>query len=387
MKNFDRKKILFLITKSNWGGGQRYVFDLATHMDTDMFDIVVALGGDGELSENLKKAGIRVIQIPGLQRDVSLVQEIRASKSIAQIIKNESPDILHLNSSKAGAIGALLGRLLRTKYIVFTALGWAFNEDRPWWQKFIIKCIHWSTVLLSHKTIAISHGMKEQMQWPLAQHKIHVIHLGRHVREPQARHQARKTIGMHVTEKYGKGVLSAHMDNIWIGSLSELHPIKQLDKAINAFALLKPDFPNVRYVIIGDGQEASRLAAQIKTLGLENNIFLAGSIFEAGGLLGAFDLFLFPSRSEAFGYVLLEAGAATLPVVSTNVPGILDVVTNEETGLLVSPDSTNDLHTALRRVLTDDALRARLAAAHYKRSQLFTVEKMVSETTALYTTA
>jgi glycosyltransferase involved in cell wall biosynthesis len=379
-----RQKILFLITKSNWGGGQRYVYDLATSLNRDQYDIVVALGGDGELYQNLIKAGIRVIQINGLQRDVSFKQEIKAGGEIAKIIRAEKPDILHVNSSKAGAIGSLLGRFLGVKLVVFTALGWAFNENRPGWQKFLIKIVHWLTVLLAHKTIALSSGVKEQMNWPGVQNKIFIVHLGRHVTSLATKDEARQTMIEKATAKNPSSLLGNFQNDIWIGSLSELHPIKQLPKAVAAVATLVKDFPRLRYVMIGEGQQRAELETQITNLGMQEHIFPIGAIFEAGRFLTAFDIFVFPSRSEAFGYVLLEAGAAGVPVVSTKVGGILDVVNNEETGLLVNRDSTEELTLALKRLLTDNDLRGRLAIAHQERSKTFTIEKMVSETLKLY---
>jgi len=379
-----KKKILFLITKSNWGGGQRYVYDLATRLNRDEFDVAVALGGNGELYLNLEKAGIRVIPIEGLQRDVSFKQELKASKQIANIIKTEKPDILHVNSSKAGAIGSLIGRLLGVKLVVFTALGWAFNEDRPSWQKFLIKIVHWLTVLLAHKTIALSSGVKEQMNWPFTDSKIFVVHLGRHISEIANREEARQIIIAQAKTKFPTTNLVNYQNNIWLGSLSELHPIKQLPKAIAAVATLVKEFPTLRYVMIGDGQQRDVIEKQIQTLNLQEHIFPVGAIFEAGRLLSAFDVFVFPSRSEAFGYVLLEAGAAGVPVVATKVGGILDVVNDKETGLLVERDSTKELTDALREMLANEALRERLALAHHKRSATFTIDKMVTETLRIY---
>ncbi len=382
--NTKRKKILFLITKSNWGGGQRYVYDLATHLNRDEFEIAVALGGTGELYQNLEKAGIRVIPIQGLQRDVSFKQELKASRQIYKIIKQEKPDILHVNSSKAGAIGSFLGRLIGIKLVIFTALGWAFNEERPAWQKFLIKIVHWLTVLLAHRTIALSTGVKQQMNWPFTQAKIFVVHLGRHISEVTKREEARQLIIEKSRERFPERHLNEYQNDIWLGSLSELHPIKQLPKAIEAASTLVKEFPSLRYVIIGEGQQRAALEEKIKSLKMENHIFPIGAIFEAGKLLSAFDVFVFPSRSEAFGYVLLEAGAAGVPVVATRVGGILDVVNDKETGLLVNRDSTEELTEALREMLTDSSKRAELAKAHQERTATFTIQKMVTETLALY---
>ena len=72
MQPQTKKKVLFLITKSNWGGAQRYVYDLATTLDQTVYEPVVALGGNGELTEKLSQAGIRTIALATLQRDVSI---------------------------------------------------------------------------------------------------------------------------------------------------------------------------------------------------------------------------------------------------------------------------------------------------------------------------
>ena len=72
----ERKKILFLITKSNWGGAQRYVFDLATNLNQQKYEAVIALGGNGVLFNMLKEKKIRSIAIPSLQRDVSVGKEL-----------------------------------------------------------------------------------------------------------------------------------------------------------------------------------------------------------------------------------------------------------------------------------------------------------------------
>jgi glycosyltransferase involved in cell wall biosynthesis len=155
MSKLPRKKILFLITKSNWGGAQRYVYDLVSTLDRTVYEPVVVLGGNGELVEKLHAAGIRTITLQSAQRDISIRKELQFFRELFSIVHREKPDVFHVNSSKAGGIGCFVGRLLGIKRVVFTAHGWAFNEDRPWWQKYIIKYLHWLTVLLSHTTIAV----------------------------------------------------------------------------------------------------------------------------------------------------------------------------------------------------------------------------------------
>ena len=108
-----RQKILLVITKSNWGGAQRYVYDLATNLPRDRFEVIVACGGSGTLITRLKESGVRVIPLGKLGRDISLGDDLGSFFSLLRILRTEHPDILHLNSSKAGGLGALAGRIAR----------------------------------------------------------------------------------------------------------------------------------------------------------------------------------------------------------------------------------------------------------------------------------
>src|SRR3989344_8756731 len=102
------KKILYCITKSNWGGAQKYVFELGVATQECGFEVVVALGGAGVLKNKLEAVGIRTISVHALERDVSLTKELTVMRELIRIFKIEKPDVLHLNSSKAGGLGALV---------------------------------------------------------------------------------------------------------------------------------------------------------------------------------------------------------------------------------------------------------------------------------------
>src|SRR3989344_542220 len=158
-----RKKILFVITKSNFGGAQRYCFDLATHLPKSEFEVKVVYGGTGEadakrgaLSINLQEKGIDGIFLQSFMRDVSFLKDARAFFELLTVFRREYPDIVHLNSSKAGGIGALAARSARVPKIIFTVHGWPFLEDRSPLAKALIWIASLCTVLLCHKVICIS---------------------------------------------------------------------------------------------------------------------------------------------------------------------------------------------------------------------------------------
>lgn len=377
MSTYPTTKVMYFITKSNWGGAQRYVFDLATSLPPS-HEPVVVLGGNGVLKEKLDHAGVRVISLSSLQRDISFLGELRSLIELAGILRRERPTILHVNSSKAGGLGALVGRVLLVPRIIFTAHGWAFNEDRPQWQRIIITFFHWLTVLLAHHTIAVSTSMKAQLTWPGAQQRMTVIHPGRAAVAFFPRAESRHLL----TEILPS--LQPHQHDFWIGTIAELHPVKQLDVMIQAMTTLAVTHPHVRYLIIGDGESRAALVASVDTLGLHDHVFFVGAITEAARYLKAFDAFVLPSRSESFGYVLVEAAQAGLPIVATDVGGIPDIITDQVDGLLVPTKNVAALSAAVTELVTHPTKVAALRYAATARATHFSLQAMVNSTVLLY---
>lgn len=378
MTQQPQKKVLYLITKSNWGGAQRYVYDLASTLDYRQFEPVVALGGNGALVTMLHNADIHTISLSGMKNTTSRKDLWQSYRELVRLLRDERPDILHVNSSIAGLVGTLAGRTTRVPQIIFTAHGWAFNEDRPFWQRLAIKSLHYLTVLLSHRTIAVSRAIVTQMNWPGAIKRMKVINPGRNIGVMYERDAARAKI-IDICPN-----LVSFQQDPWLVCIAELHPIKRHLILLEAFAIVIKKHPLHRLVIIGEGSERSVIEQYISKHNLSDNVFLTGSVIEAARFLKAFDLFVLASKSESYGYVLVEAGLAGIPVIATAVGGITDIIENKKTGLLIKPDSVAELTTALTTMLTDDVTRTRYAEALYQKLRPRTVAKMTAETVSLY---
>ncbi len=374
----DRKKVLFIITKSNWGGAQRYVYDLATNLDQTAFAVTVAMGGNGVLKDMLDNAGIKTIPLPTLENSMRIKSALGATQMLYRLFRDESPDIVHLNSSVAGAVGAIAARLARVPRIIFTAHGWAFNEDRSWWQKKCIKLFHYITVLASHRTIAVSTGMAAQMNWPLPKGRMQVVNPGRTIGAMFPRAEAREKM----TDFFPS--LEKFIADPWLMCIAELHPIKRHEVLFGAIRSLTSIHPRLRLIVIGEGKLHNRLAKLIKSNGMQEHIFLLGSVHEAARFLHAADVFVLASASESYGYVIHEAGLAHVPIVATNVGGITDIITDTEKGLLVPADNVEELAGAIHNTLTDkdDAVRRATALADYLSTR--TVKSMAEATAAMY---
>lgn len=377
--NQNKTKVLFVITKSNFGGAQKYVYDLATSMPKDKFDVTVALGGSGLLIQKLNEKGIRVLLIPSLARDVNTASDLSAFFELLSIFRNERPDVVHLNSAKAGGVGALAARLAGVPKIIFTAHGWAFNEERSRLQHFIIKFFSWITVLLSHNTIAVSDAVKNDTKnWPLIGNKIVVINNG--IKEPEfyTKDDAREKL-------FALANTTFTPDAFIVGTIAELHRSKGLQYAVEAFAKLAQKDQNMRYFVLGSGDEKERLDGLVKHYELQERVFLLGFVEDAARFLPAFDVFILPSTTEALGLVLLEAGHAELPVVASNIGGIPEIIENGKTGILVQPRDSNSIAEATKKLQDSTTVRTSLGTAlHKKVIGDFSSEKSLSTTLALY---
>ncbi len=151
-----KKSVLYVITKANWGGAQKYVYLLARGAANAGYQVAVAYGEPGVLTEKLGELGIETIQVPALGRDVDTKKDAGAYRALVELFKTRNPDIVHINSAKAGGLGALAARRVGIAHIIFTAHGWAFNESRPAWQRALIWMLSGVTVSLSHTTICVS---------------------------------------------------------------------------------------------------------------------------------------------------------------------------------------------------------------------------------------
>lgn len=369
-----KKKVLIAITKSNWGGAQRYVFNIATSISKAEYDVAVMHGGDGIMAEKLRGSGIRTMEIPGLARDISVFVDVSVFTSLLRMLRSERPDVLHLNSSKMGLLGALAGRLAGVPCIVFTAHGWAFNEDRSFLQKTLLRVFAYFTIMLSHRTIAISDAVADAIRMPLIRKRLAVVKNGVTAAEYKERSDARTSLVQHSSEQ-----------EFWFGTIAELHPVKGLRYAVEAFTSHAAHFPTAHYVILGEGESRTELESLVQQSSYAERIHVVGFRDEAPQYLKAFDVFVLPSLSEGLSLAILEAGLARIPVIATNVGGIPEIIRNNEQGVLVSPRNSVGLSEAFARLQTDPRLRESIAAALYERvTHEYSLEKMVRKTTALY---
>jgi glycosyltransferase involved in cell wall biosynthesis len=295
-----KRKVLYVVTKANWGGAQRYVFDLATSLPKDEFEVAVAYGQPGLLVEKLKHAGMVLYHSRSLDRDVSFGKDIKSLFELYRLFKKVTPDVVHLNSSKAGGIGALAARLAGVKNIIFTVHGLPWDENRNPISKFLIYLASQITFLLCDRVIAVSKDNQRRIPGSV------LIYNG---------------IG---PMEFGSGekIRSAFPPGVTIsGTIGELTHNKNQKVLIEKAR----KNPNLYVAIVGEGELRQELEQEIKKYGLEARVKLFGFV-PASEVLKGFDTFALPSHKEGLPYVLLEAKAAGLPLIANRVGGVGEIL-------------------------------------------------------------
>ena len=374
----EKKKLLYIVTKSNLGGAQTYVLNLATSLQ-EIHDVCVAAGlpenetTSQELFDRLNEAGIRTIPLANLGRDISLIKEFRAFFSLLSLYKKEKPDVVHLNSRKAGGLGALAARMMGIKNIMYTAHGWSFYEDVSWYKKIFRRLVSYITILLCHTTIAVSqrdyHAFR---RWPFIQNKIIHIYNGISLEVTLNKKEARTKLSIDYNVPESPCMIAA---------IAELHDNKGLEYAIRAIR----NVDSASLVIFGEGEKRKVLEELIEKYDLYYRVHLLGFVPKASQLLSAFDMFVLPSVKEGLPFALLEAGVHGVPVVATNVGGIPDLIQHEKNGLLIESKDPTALASSIQSLCENKEQRERLGEALRQTVENeFSNHHMVEQTRALY---
>lgn len=355
------KTVLYLITKANWGGAQRYIFDIVTHLP-DAYVSIVAFGARGEFAQKLTQAGIKTRELPRLGRDIDIVSDIKSFSEILRCIRDIRPDIIHLSSSKAAALGALAARIAGVPKIIFTVHGWPFKENRNFiWRVFTYK-VSWLTALLSHDVIVVSRtDERAGKRMRLVGKKIHYVPIGIEHPEFLSREEAAASIS----------IMAARAR---IVTIAELTPNKGLRYAIEAIGALADRHVEAEYFIIGEGEERKRLEGLADERGIRDRVHFLGFVQDAAKYLPAFDIFLLPSIKEGTPYVLLEAAAAGLPIVTTTA-----VDMEMPTAQKLPPADPHALSDALADVIKNKPYSSERPAPTF-----LPLSEMVEKTVALY---
>jgi glycosyltransferase involved in cell wall biosynthesis len=370
-------RLLLVITQSEFGGAQKYVYYLATRLPQDRYEVTVACGAGGLLIHKLRGAGTAVMCLPHLVRDINPVRDFLVLLDLVRLVRRVRPHIVHANSTKAGFIGRLAAKLAGVPVVLFTAHGFFLYE--PFWgraKRLLYAVLERAGGRLCDLVIAVSEADRQRMieYEILPAEKLVVVHNGLDADACTMEGSAART---------DRSLLPFH--GKIVGTVAHFYPIKGLQFVIRAAALVGQGYPETGFVIVGDGEQRLELEHLVKRLGLDSHVAFLGQRDDVSEILPLFDVFVLPSVKEGLPFALLEAMAAARPIVASAVGGIPEVITDGETGLLVPPRDPEALAKAISTMLTDRGKAQQMGLAARERVLAsFTVTRMLEQTEQLY---
>jgi glycosyltransferase involved in cell wall biosynthesis len=356
--------LLYIITKSNIGGAQGNVLDLIKAFQPN-YDVHLAVGVLGPLTDDVSRLAIPVHVVDGLTRNIKIFGDITCIQNLISLLKKIKPSVIHAHSSKAGVIARVAGRICKVP-TVFTAHGWGFSPGTPKLRRIVALIAEKLLASISSRIICVSESDRQlALKLGIGSHKV------------------LNTVRCGI---YDTPVTLAQRSNsppklIMVARFNEQKDQATLLKAIAQL----PDFiGHVDFVGSGPSLEACKALAD--TLGISQKVSFLGDRRDVPDLLARSQIFVLATHYEGLPISILEAMRGGLPVIGSSVNGIPEAIEHGVTGLVVPPRDPSALAKAILALVESPELRQAMGTAARKRFEReFVVDRMVRETEAIYT--
>ena len=366
--NDAKVKILHVTFNMGIGGTEQVIRQIIENSDPDKFihEILCIDGEIGPLGQELQKKGFHVQQT---QRQPGT--DFKLMKFIRRLIKQRNIDVLHCHQYTPYFYGVLSALWVKTK-VIFTEHGRFYPDRHNARRRYVNPLLALATDHITAISRSTADAVATYEYMP--REKIQVIYNG--IKEIELAGVTRDSLLQE---------LDLSPDYRYLGTISRLQPIKNQTMMINAFFKVKEQLPDIKLVLIGDGEKMPELKQLTESLGIEDDVIFTGFLNDPQRFITLFDIFLLSSFSEGTSMTLLEAMSLTKPCVVTDVGGNPEVVENNVTGYVVPSDDDELFSAAILDLLSDDGKRSSFAAAgRQKYLNSFTVAKMNDDYHKLY---
>lgn len=366
-------KIVHVVLSLNVGGLERLVLKLLAHTDrTQYAPMVCALDEPGVLAPELRRLGI---PLHVMSRGSGL--NPRFAFRLASFFRREDVKLVHTHNASPQFYGAVAVQLLRARArssylprIVHTKHGRSEPENR---RKVLVNRI---ASALTDRVVAVSDDIAALAVAVEHVHpgKVVTILNGVDTEEYHPTQDPRPT----------RARLGIPEGGFHVGCVARLAAVKDHGTLLKAFARLREGRPAAHLTLVGDGAERRTLEQLCARLGLTSAVTFMGERGDIAPLLAAFDVFALSSLSEGISLTLLEAAAAGLPIVATNVGGNTEVVVEGASGLLVPPADPERFAAALEEIARLPDRRAMGQLGRERVERRFSIERMARAYHDLY---
>lgn len=379
-------KVLRIINRFNIGGPS-YNATFLTRFMSDEFETKLIGGGpEKDEADSLhipESYGLNPIILDEMKRKPSLKSDRLAYAKIKAIIQEFQPDIVHTHASKAGALGRRAAFSCGVPVVVHTFHGHVFHSYFGKIKTSIYKAIERRLARKSTGIIAISELQKKELA---EQHhickaeKIKVIPLGFDLDKFQANKTENR---IFIREKY-----KLDADVVAVGIVGRLAPIKNHQFFLDVVEkILSEGIEHVRFFIVGDGELRTEIESRAQLLNQKfgEKIVLTSWIKDIAQFNGGLDIMCLCSKNEGTPVSLIEAQASGVPVISTDVGGVKDIVSEGQTGFVVPTDNLDLYVEKVSLLIKNKEIREKMSQNGWKHvHEKFSYNRLVSDMEKYY---
>jgi glycosyltransferase involved in cell wall biosynthesis len=372
-----RPKIVHLITRLELGGAQQNTLYCVEHHDRERFSVGLWAGEGGILdahARSMAEADVRLV--PWLVHPIDPARDAVAVARLASLLREV--DLIHTHSSKAGILGRAAARLAGVPGIVHTVHGWSFNDVQPAVSRRLYVEAERAAARVTDRIVCVARSDRDRGLAAGIGHpsQYRIVRSG----IDPALYDAPKGGRERLRESLGAGP-----HEVVVGSIANFKPQKGPLDFVEAARRAHLRDPRLRFFIAGDGELRPAVERAIADAGLGDVVRLLGWRDDVAELLAAMDIFLLTSLFEGLPRVVLQAMAASVPVVATDTGGVAEVVSDGETGRLVPRGDPAAAAEAVVALAEQPDTRRRLAAAARSRlGEEFDIRCMVRVLEDLY---
>lgn len=312
-----------------------------------------------EFRDEIEMTGAKVVNIP-IARNVNPIYDLVSLWRLFSFIKKEKYQIVHTYTTKAGFLGRLAARLAGTPIIIHNILEPAHNSARnPLLKMFYIWMERLAVSWADHIFTTTQPNVKEILEKKLAPaDKLTAIPEGLNV----ANYDSVEADGKAIRQTLGIPEGAP-----FIFTAARLESPKGHIFLLDAAKIVLDKIPGARFVCVGKGRLKESLEKKASELGIKNNVIFPGFVKDMLSIMKSCDLFVLPSLWEGQGVVLMEAMALKKALVASRVGGVVDVVEDGITGILVPPRDPQALADAILKLLSEPEKMHKMGEAGYRR--------------------
>jgi glycosyltransferase involved in cell wall biosynthesis len=374
-------RVMRIIARLNIGGPAIHVFLLTAGINGPEFSSTLVTGhigpDEGDMSYLAGEYGVNPIFVRGLGRDISPLDDLRAFFALLRLMRRERPHVVHTHTAKAGFLGRITAALCGVPVIVHTFHGHVFWGYFGPTKTRLFMLLEQAMARVSTVILTISDRLRDDLiRFRIAPaDKIQVVALGLDLDSlaplDHLRGQLRRELGVDPAAPL-------------VGIVGRLVPIKNHELFLASARLVIERVPEARFVIVGDGERRAELEALVEQIGLSEVVFFVGWRRDLTVIYADLDILALTSDNEGTPVSIIEAMAAQVPVIATEVGGVPDLLQNGELGRMIPTGDSEALAEALVRMIKSGKEPIRLRKAQQVALEIYSAQRLVAELEELY---